>query len=68
MQISLIMERDTLLCEMQHFAHWVSSLENSPMYGLYPIFSTAIDEMQKEFISGNSNTKALAQFLNEKIV
>lgn len=56
-----------LLCEMNDFAWWVNDLENSPIHGLYPIFSTVIDEMRKEFLTGASDTKSIAKFLNGEL-
>ena len=56
-----------LLCEMNDFAWWVNDLENSPIHGLYPIFSTVIDEMRKEFLTGASDDKAIAKFLNGEL-
>ncbi len=56
-----------LLCETNDFAWWVNDLENSPIHGLYPIFSTAIDEIRKEFLTGTSDDKAIAKFLNGEL-
>ena len=53
-----------LICEMKNFSWWVNSLKRSPLHGFHPIFSTTIDEMCKEFLTGESDTKAIAKFLN----
>ena len=53
-----------LLCEMQEFSWRIANLEQSPIYGLYPIYVTIIDAIRKEFLTGESDTKAIAQFLN----
>ena len=57
----------TLICEMKTFSWWVNSLKKSPLHGFHPVFSTAIDEMCKEFLTGESDVKAIAQFLNGEI-
>ena len=56
-----------LLCELQDFSWWVTELKQSPMHGLYPIYGTIIDAIKKEFLTGNSDTKAIAQFLNGEL-
>lgn len=56
-----------LLCEMQDFSWWITDLNHSPMHGLYPIYSTIIDEMRKEFLTGESDAKAIGQFLNGEL-
>ncbi len=53
-----------LICEMKNFSWWVNSLKRSPLHGCHPIFSTTIDEMCKEFLTSESDTKTIAQFLN----
>ena len=53
-----------LICEMKSFSWWVNSLDRSPLHGYYPIFSAAIDGMCEEFLTGESDTKAIAEFLS----
>ena len=53
-----------LICEMKNFSWWVNNLKRSPLHGYYPIFSTLIDAMCDEFLTGESDAKAIAQFLN----
>ena len=52
-----------LICEIKNFSWWVNNLKRSPMHGCYPIFSTLIDAMCDEFLTGESDAKAIAQFL-----
>ena len=56
-----------LICEMKNFSWWANSLKRSPLHGVHPIFSTTIDEMCKEFLTGESDTKAIAKFLSSEI-
>ena len=53
-----------LLCEMQEFSWCIANLKQSPIYGLYPVYGTIIDAIRKEFLTSESDTKAIAQFLN----
>lgn len=56
-----------LICEMKNFSWWVNSLKRSPLHGYYPIFNTLIDAMCDEFLTGESDTKAIAKFLGGEI-
>ena len=53
-----------LICEIKNFSWWVNNLKRSPMHGCYPIFSTLIDVMCDEFLTGESDAKVIAQFLS----
>lgn len=57
-----------LIYEMTEFVWWVGDLEETPLHDHFQILYNVIDWIRRDFITGDANTNAIEQFINEEMI